>query len=165
MTQKKINRNQHIGALPKLKGRQRSARKKTHITNTYNMRRYQITIPAFTEEIHAKDKDEALEIFLFDYDVARQEPDFMQPHVLEISPRLKTVAKQKTIQEHVAEWIDTQVIVEGIDNALDSVGLLKTKVNFKEVWLMHLEKLWELLEAEAESLKEKQARNAEKTSK
>jgi hypothetical protein len=40
---------------------------------------YTITIPAFSTVITAKDEDEALEQFWFDYDCAQQDPEWGQP--------------------------------------------------------------------------------------
>lgn len=135
------------------------------------MRKYKITIPAFTQEIHAKDKEEALGIFLFNYDIAHQ-AERLQPQVEVISPataweqpKEKTGKSQKkTMTQDIADWIDTQVLVDAIDEALDIVKLPKTKVNYKQVWLLHLQHIWDMLEQHAEYLKEKKAQNAQNPS-
>ena len=49
------------------------------------MKTYKITIPAFSEEISAKNEAEALESFMFDYDNAQaNEPDLKEPIIEEI---------------------------------------------------------------------------------
>ncbi len=41
------------------------------------------------------------------------------------------------ITDTVADWIDPQVIVEAIENALETAELPKTKRHFREVWFIH----------------------------
>lgn len=61
---------------------------------------------------------------------------------------------ENTTQKKVMDWIDTQDIVEAIEGALEVAELPKTKANFKEVWLLHLQDLWGMLENDAVYLKE-----------
>lgn len=46
------------------------------------MRRYKITIPAFSTTVEARNKNEALEQFWFDYDCAQEDPDWQKPVVV-----------------------------------------------------------------------------------
>ena len=49
------------------------------------MRTYKITIPAFTLEISAESRHEALEQFWFDYDMAQEDPEWGKPIINEIT--------------------------------------------------------------------------------
>jgi len=53
------------------------------------LKTYEITIPAFTKEIDAENKKQALEIFEWQYDNAWQDMDFNQPTVKEITTKSK----------------------------------------------------------------------------
>lgn len=57
------------------------------------MKKYKITIPAFSKEVYAPNKKEALEEFMYDYDQEQGDPDFNQPIIKEIKKKKKTKVK------------------------------------------------------------------------
>ena len=48
------------------------------------MKTYNITIPAYVQEIEAENEAEALEQFWFNFDTAEDDPEFMKPIITEI---------------------------------------------------------------------------------
>jgi hypothetical protein len=52
-----------------------------------HMKTYQISIPAFSLTISAKNQREAMEQFWFDYDCVQGDPDWGEPHIKLIKKR------------------------------------------------------------------------------
>lgn len=48
------------------------------------MKAYRITIPAFTLDISARSRKEAMEQFWFDYDCAQEDPEWGSPIISEL---------------------------------------------------------------------------------
>ena len=62
------------------------------------MRRYKITIPAFSITVEARNKNDALEQFWFDYDCAQDDPDWQKP-VVQDTPYSTSIRNARSSNE------------------------------------------------------------------